>query len=244
MKTLYLIRHAEAVPRQEELPDSERVLVPKGRKQAKRAGQQLKQHDGRSDLFISSPAQRALETAHVFAHYLGYPVQRIALSEKVYEAEDASELLDLLRGADARVDTALLFGHDPTISNLATLLVTRFTESLPKAAVAGIRFPVDQWAEIAPGQGTLDYLDTPLSKAARARLEKATRREMSELFADYLSRALDLCGADDVPVMRKKVKSAARTLAEELLRTAGRRGFLQRQRARQTLAGTSQEKPA
>ena len=37
-------------------------------------------------------------------------------------------------------------------------------------------------------------------------------------------------------IMRKKVKSAARNLAEELLRAGGRRGILQRQRARQILA--------
>ncbi len=85
MKTLYLVRHAQAVPRQENLPDFERALVPKGLKQARRASSNLKQFAGPPGLFVSSPAQRALETGHAFAEGLGYPVQRIVLQEKFYD---------------------------------------------------------------------------------------------------------------------------------------------------------------
>ena len=73
MKTIYLVRHGKAVSRELDIPDYERSLVDKGEKNSVKMAQLLKDKDLSADLFISSPANRALETAKIFTRVFNYP---------------------------------------------------------------------------------------------------------------------------------------------------------------------------
>ena len=70
MKKLTIIRHGKAQPRDPaNIPDVERKLEERGRKDALRVG---KFYAGMApDLIVSSPAVRAMETAELFAEGAG-----------------------------------------------------------------------------------------------------------------------------------------------------------------------------
>lgn len=153
MKTLVLVRHARAAGRHKHLSDLERPLTPRGQKAAKRAARELKARGTAPTLLVSSPANRALETAHIFAKELDYPIHKIALRQSAYDAMDAEALLSTLRETGDQHDIVVLFGHNPSMEDLAASLLQGFAGNLPKAGVVEISISKDSWRDLLPGDG-------------------------------------------------------------------------------------------
>jgi phosphohistidine phosphatase len=235
MKTLYLVRHAEAVGRDDKLPDAERSLLNRGIKQARKTSRNLKRFNGLPDLLISSPAHRAMETAHVFARSLDYPVQKIILQEALYEASSPEPIVELVRSTSDEVERLILFGHDPLVSLLLGVLVPHCHVAMPKGAVAGIRFACGSWSEVTPKQGALDYFDCPLSKPERSRFEKQVQRAVAMRIESRLTDFLSDEAAIHSRALQKHFRSVSRDLAAAILDVAGTRGLLQRQWAKQVV---------
>src|SRR6266487_3467541 len=70
MKTLFLIRHAKSSWDDTALPDKDRPLGDRGRRDAPKMGKRLAKRDVKPDLILSSPARRALTTAEIIAKKL------------------------------------------------------------------------------------------------------------------------------------------------------------------------------
>jgi phosphohistidine phosphatase len=58
MKTLFLIRHAKSSWDDPALPDKDRPLGDRGRRDAPKMGKRLAKRDVKPDLILSSPARR------------------------------------------------------------------------------------------------------------------------------------------------------------------------------------------
>lgn len=69
-------------------PDS--PLAPEGHDQAKSAGQKAKDRGLTFDLIISSPRQRAYDTAKYVAQAVGYPVDKIMVMDEIVERDFGS----------------------------------------------------------------------------------------------------------------------------------------------------------
>ena len=67
MKYLYLIRHAKASSDYLRIPDFDRPLKAIGVMQAHQMSTKLVDKGIKPDIILSSPASRALQTAHIFA---------------------------------------------------------------------------------------------------------------------------------------------------------------------------------
>jgi phosphohistidine phosphatase len=67
MKTLFLIRHAKSSWDDTALPDKDRPLDDRGKRDAPKVGKRLAKRDVKPDLILSSPARRALTTAQIIA---------------------------------------------------------------------------------------------------------------------------------------------------------------------------------
>lgn len=85
MKKLYFIRHGLSEANKAGIwsGHSETPLSREGREQARRAGRKAK--DLSIDLIISSPLGRARETADIIAGEIGYPEDKIVVSELLKE---------------------------------------------------------------------------------------------------------------------------------------------------------------
>lgn len=160
MKRLFLLRHAKSSWEAPALADERRPLNRRGERDAPEMGRRLAARGVAPDLFVTSPAVRARETARLVARELGYPAGGIAREPRIYEATPG-ELLAVVQGTDDAAGSLLLVGHNPGITGLARLLVRGFREELPTAGLVAVDLPVRSWTEAGPGEGRLAFFDTP-----------------------------------------------------------------------------------
>jgi len=160
MKKIYLIRHAKSSWKDPDKPDFARPLNKRGKKNAPEIGQYLKKQKLIPDLFLSSPAKRAISTAKLIAKELDFPEERIVQNERIYEANIA-ELISIISEIDDQLNNVFLIGHNPGITDLANKLSNTFVVNLPTSAVFGIEFNVDHWKEIKNSKGNCILFEYP-----------------------------------------------------------------------------------
>jgi len=162
MKTLFLIRHAKSSWDNSALPDKDRPLNDRGRRDAPKIGDQLAKRDVKPDLMLSSPAVRALETAEIIAKKLDYKRKKIVIDDRLYAAA-ADDLLDVVHKLDDKLERVMLFGHNPELTELAHRLSSKIT-NMPTCAVAEFTFDAKSWSSIGrakPAKVALDYPKKP-----------------------------------------------------------------------------------
>lgn len=162
-RLLCLVRHGEAKPKDVGLEDFERSLTPKGIRECEKVAKSLHKDHRSFDLFISSPADRALETAHLFAAELNYPIQQIQIVNALYSAHSPSEVVTHLQRTAESISSIALFGHNPLFSDLASFFLKDFQHSMPKGAAVGIALDVT-WSKLDNNKGTLAFYSTPNEK--------------------------------------------------------------------------------
>lgn len=120
--TLVLLRHAKSAwPHG--VPDHERPLAGKGRRNAKATGEWFAAEGPRVDLVLCSDAVRALHTWEIARASLDRK-PRTRTEPRVYGA-DERDLLRLVQATPESVRTLLVVGHEPTMSGTARLLAGR-----------------------------------------------------------------------------------------------------------------------
>jgi phosphohistidine phosphatase len=160
VKRIVILRHAKAEKQAPRGSDFDRPLAGRGEADAPAVGRLLARERVHPDAIVSSPARRALDTAKIVARELDFPWAEIRLEKAAYLA-DSDALLEIVRGCDDRIQTLLLVGHNPGISDLANALARRFAESLPTSAAVTIDCAADTWGGVRPGCGTLRRFDLP-----------------------------------------------------------------------------------
>ena len=161
-RQLILLRHAKSD--WPDVPDRERPLAKRGRRDAPRIGRWLHEHGYQPDVVVCSPAKRTRQTWDLVAPELGGK-PAVRFEPRAYDAS-ALTLLYLAQELPSRYRTALLIAHNPGLSDLASQLaappgIGQATDngprpgiSLPTAAVAVLEFSGD-WPSLAPGQARL-----------------------------------------------------------------------------------------
>lgn len=160
MKTLYLLRHAKSSWSFDELSDSERPLNDRGRDDAPTMGRALAKRRICPDVLVSSPAVRAMSTAVLVAREMKYPHDKIVVEPGIYAAE-VDDLLVIIRNLPNSADSALLVGHNPTITDTANKLSPSTLNEMPTAAVVCLRFECGQWAEVNKQNAEFYFYDYP-----------------------------------------------------------------------------------
>lgn len=160
-KLLLIVRHGEAAPRNIGLSDFERALTEKGAKECHYVGKALYKKKLTVDLMVSSPADRALETAHIFAPYLKYAILKIKINAILYNSETLPSVVKEIQKLDDGLNSVAIFGHNPIFDNLAAYFIPKFQATIPKGAVVAVEFQVDSWAKIDRASGELEFMITP-----------------------------------------------------------------------------------
>lgn len=163
------MRHAKSAwP--EDIPDHDRPLAPRGRRDAPAAGDWLREAGCVPDRVLCSTARRTRQTWQLAEEKLGAHPEAV-FEDRVYGASGA-ELLDLARQTPADVRTLLIVGHDPAMRGLTLELASeqpgdaeaealgRVRAKYPTAGIAILSFSGD-WAELSPGQARLAEFVVP-----------------------------------------------------------------------------------
>jgi phosphohistidine phosphatase len=186
-RRLILLRHAKSD--WPDVPDRDRPLAKRGRRDAPRIGRWLHEHGYQPDVVVVSDAARTRQTWDLVAPELGGS-PAVRFEPRAYAAS-ALTLLYLAQELPDRYRTALLIAHNPGLSELAASLAAppesdraagpresdratgpattnngpRPAISLPTAAVAVFEFPGD-WPALTPGHARLISLTTPADLSA------------------------------------------------------------------------------
>lgn len=162
-RTLLVMRHAKSAWGSG-LPDHERPLNGRGRRDALAAGGVLRER--RIGLVLCSSATRTRES-WARAQRGGARADRLLVEPRVYAA-GVSRLLSLVRDVDDAVDTALLLGHVPGVEDLVHELAERdahpgwrlLEEKFATATIATLSFE-GPWRKLAPGAARLQDCAVP-----------------------------------------------------------------------------------
>lgn len=157
---LYLVRHAVAFdPDPARWPDdSQRPLTPEGEQRFRRAAQGLGTLVADVDIVLSSPWPRAWRTAELLQKEAGWPTP--VACDALQSGRAPAEVLQALKPHSA-VRSAALVGHEPSLHELASYLLTKDTDhaqlEFKKGGVA--RLWLDEG--IRPGAAQLRWLLAP-----------------------------------------------------------------------------------
>lgn len=129
MKRVIIVRHAKAVPYGYD-DDFTRDLTDRGVNDAQHIGKELKKRGINPDTMISSPANRAFQTALIFAENIEFNKKMIVEIENLYHGLTTSEFLSLINELPEAVEIAFFFGHNPGFHYFANNLLERFSDDM------------------------------------------------------------------------------------------------------------------
>lgn len=159
MRTLLVMRHGKSEWGEPGRSDHDRPLAPRGLAAAARMGSFLTEAGLEPELILSSTALRAVATAEHAALAGGWG-SRIVPVAALY-ASDTGQVLAVLRETDPQVGRLLVTGHEPTWSQLVSLLMGGGRLRMPTAAVACLDLEHGDWADLASGSCILRWLMVP-----------------------------------------------------------------------------------
>jgi len=163
MRRLMLLRHAKS-DWPTGVEDHERPLGKRGRRDAPRMGEAMRERGFVPALALVSTAKRTRQTWDLVKPALGAVPERF--EKAIYEAEPEA-ILEVIRATPAAVPSLLLVGHNPGLELTAAFLAADGPErralagKFPTAALAVIDFAGESWHDIGQGQGTLTLFLTP-----------------------------------------------------------------------------------
>ena len=161
MPRLLLLRHAKSSWGDPGLPDIDRPLAPRGRRNAAAIARLMDADRILPDRIICSPARRTRETLAALLPYLDGE-GRVAIDPKLYDSMPGDYLAAIARsGGEAR--TLMVIGHNPTIQSTAQLLsghaepglIEALDAKYPTGTLAVIDFDRPGWSTLDPGSGHL-----------------------------------------------------------------------------------------
>ena len=175
-RQLIVLRHAKSAwP--DGVPDHDRPLAGRGRRDAPAAGRWLAESGHVPDRVLCSTAQRARETWELAEAELGTHPKTV-YEDRIYGAS-AAELLELAHEMPESVRTLMLVGHDPAMRELTLELANpaqpddagaealdRVAFKFPTAAIAVLAFS-EKWPVLGAGHADLVCYVTPSDLSAK-----------------------------------------------------------------------------
>ena len=154
--TLLIFRHAKSGF--DAASDHERVLTDHGAQQAKFMGELLNEKAIQPDLVICSSASRAQETMNL-AMTAGEWECDVSVTDALYNTT-INVVFELMTQFSNHDKVIMLVGHEPTWSELARTL-TGEDISFNTAGMCSIQFDCQQWRDVKPETGTLNWYESP-----------------------------------------------------------------------------------
>ena len=155
MKTLFLLRHAKALLYSQNNSDIDRPITGDGKREAEIVGELLLKNKELPKLMISSKALRAITTARIVAQKINYPEKEIVINKNIYKA-GSKKLQTIIEEIDNKIDSLMLVGHNPGISDLIEDLTDSIIGFIPTAGLVCLINKSKNWGD-KEGKWILKY---------------------------------------------------------------------------------------
>ena len=153
MKEVLFLRHAKS-SWEYAVADRDRPLQPKGIHAIKAVAKHWKAKFSSYEAIFSSPANRALHTATLLAHEIGYPFSQLYLKEGLYSFS-ARDIMYQVKQLPPQYDKVIVVGHNPAFSDAADYFCVKPTPELKTADWISITFAASDWKALT--QGAAEY---------------------------------------------------------------------------------------
>ena len=153
MKRLIFMRHGKS-SWEHDVIDSKRPLKSRGKTDAKNVSEKFKSLNINIDAIYSSPANRALSTAHIFADIMNINTQDINIENDLYDFSGYM-VKSVINDFDDSVNNIIIFGHNHAFTSLVNLFGDQYIDNLPTSGLAIICFEEGKWSEISNGKTEL-----------------------------------------------------------------------------------------
>jgi phosphohistidine phosphatase len=144
-RTLLLLRHAKS-DHPPGVADHDRPLAPRGVREAGLAGDWLRAHAPAVDAVLCSTATRTRET--LARTRIDAPVEFVG---RLYDATPGA-VIEEINCVDADVETLLVIGHEPAMSQVALGLATADGSNPTAAEGISTKFPTSAIAVLRTGE--------------------------------------------------------------------------------------------
>ncbi|MGI9330197.1 MAG: SixA phosphatase family protein [Gammaproteobacteria bacterium] len=160
MKYLALLRHAKSSWKNANLDDFDRPLNARGERDAPMMGRRLQARGVRPSLIVSSPAERARQTARLIAQAINYPPEFLQREAELYLASPAT-ILSVIAQQEDNFNNLVVCGHNPGMTDLANHLTDSRIDNVPTCGIVGMEADIQRWADSADAEWRLVFFDYP-----------------------------------------------------------------------------------
>ncbi len=156
MKTLFIVRHAKSPWKSHEvINDFDRPLKKTGIYNSHLMAKKIKKAEDLSDISIlSSPAIRANYTALIFSKTFKFSSKNIILDDNLYDVS-YKEVIDSIKSLETVSNTLFIFGHNPSLYDLACHICKDTIKELPTLGVLKLNIDISDWKEVGNAKGKL-----------------------------------------------------------------------------------------
>ena len=157
VKQVYFIRHAKSSWEYPNLADIDRPLNKRGKRDAPFMAEKLAQTAPEVDLILSSPAQRAKDTAAEFLSRMN--VKEYKELKQIYHAW-TDTLIEIINSLDDEINSVLVFGHNPGFTYLFNHFSDEYLDNLPTCGIFGLLCS-SSWSDLDTTNTTVNLLLYP-----------------------------------------------------------------------------------
>ncbi len=160
MKSLLFVRHAKSSWQSPGTQDFDRPLNERGHRDAPVMAKRLLDKDVSIDLFVSSPALRAITTARYFHDAFKAKKSQLIEVPELYHVSVAT-FYKVIEKLDDAINTAALFSHNPGITYTVNSFAVAKVDDMPTCGVFGIYVDIDSWKDFEKAAKTFWLFDYP-----------------------------------------------------------------------------------
>ncbi len=160
MKHILFVRHAKSDWSDGSLSDFDRPLNRRGLHDAPLMARHLKKVECIPTYILSSPANRALSTAKIFASEFGIADSAIKRDETLYESFTA-QLIGAIASIPDEHEVAAIFSHNPATTSAIAQFSEEYISNVPTCGIGVISFEGNHWADLTTGNAKLTQLLLP-----------------------------------------------------------------------------------
>jgi len=216
MKRIILVRHGKADNIALDAPDFKRNLTDRGCDDARNIADRLKLLGLSSNIIVSSPAPRALQTARIIAEESGY-VKRNILTRKALYDQLPGVVYEIVRALDDEMESVIIVGHNPTIEEVASDLCSGKGGLVPTSGVVAFKCKVKSWGDVDSGSGKLIAAFSPKNMPALGK-SKLFPVYFEEKIENLVLAALTEIDENAANKTRKKISRAVNGIASKFIK--------------------------
>jgi phosphohistidine phosphatase len=158
MKHIYIVRHAKSSWAYTGLSDHDRPLNGRGKRDAPIMAGELKNRVDHIQVALSSTARRAKETFEYFSNVFHFDKEYLVA--RLYHAY-TNVLIDEIAMLEDEYDSAILFAHNPGLTELYNHFSRRYLANLPTCGIFELIINADRWSDIDTSNTTVGFILQP-----------------------------------------------------------------------------------